>query len=142
MKMRITVICMLLAATFLRAEKFDTLYQSKYSLWVTPDYNLAACTKYKANIASITTELDKPIPLITTYLGISPTETPQRVQVDSGTDGMGGWAGGGDVGYQISDFYGRPKNGDGLRWVRGVIIGEVINASTGGVTDNWPSDWW
>jgi hypothetical protein len=55
---------------------------------------------------------------------------------------MGGWSGGGDVGYALSDFFGRPQSGDGLRWIRGVIIGEVINSTTGAVSDNWPRDWW
>jgi hypothetical protein len=55
---------------------------------------------------------------------------------------MGGWSGGGDVGYALSDFFGRPQTGDGLRWIRGVIIGEVINSTTGAVSDNWPRDWW
>lgn len=124
------------------AEQWDTVYQSKYSYWVTDHPNLTMVQKYKTNIDSICAELDQAIPLITERLGISPPEFPQRVQIDSGTEGMGGWAGGGDVGYQISDFFGRPKNGDGLRWIRGVIIGEVINATTGDVTDNWPRDWW
>jgi hypothetical protein len=126
----------------IHAQKWDTIYKSQYATWVTPDYNLAKCNTYKTNIDSIEAQLDIAIPLIPQYIGISPTEKPQRVEIDSISDGMGGWAGGGDVGYQISDFYGRPANNDGLRWIRGVIIGEVINATTGGVSSDWPRDWW
>jgi hypothetical protein len=124
------------------AQQWDTLYHSKNANWVTAHEDLAICQKYKTNIDSIAHELDAAIPLVYANLGIGPEKLPQRVQVDPDTDGMGGWAAGSDVGYQISDFFGRPKNGDGLRWIRGVIIGEVINASTGPVTDNWPRDWW
>ncbi len=123
-------------------EKWDTLYASQYATWVTPHYNLAKCSQYKSNLDSIQQELDKAIPVITKYLGIGPEALPQRVEIDSQSDGMGGWAAGNSVGYQVSDFYGVPANGDGLRWIRGVIIGEVINASTGAVSGDWPLDWW
>jgi hypothetical protein len=124
------------------AETWDTLYRSQYAVWVTPHYNAAACAKYKTNLDSIELQLDQAIPFIKTHLGISPVTLPQRVEIDSETNGMGGWAAGSTVGYQISDFYGAPANSDGLRWIRGVIIGEVINVTTGTVTDNWPLDWW
>ncbi len=124
------------------AQTWDTLHKSEYSVWVTPDYNLAACTAYANNLDSVATELDKAIPLIVQYLGIAPPEKPQRVEIDSNTAGMGGWSSGGDVGYFISDFYGRPTFSDGLRWKRGVIIGEVINSTTGAVSGDWPRDWW
>ncbi|HMD68017.1 MAG TPA: hypothetical protein VKF42_03995 [Chitinivibrionales bacterium] len=125
-----------------QAQTWDTLHKSEYSVWVTPDYNLAACNTYRNNLDSVATELDKAIPLIVQYLGIAPPEKPQRVEIDSNTAGMGGWSSGGDVGYFISDFYGRPTFGDGLRWIRGVIIGEVINSTTGAVSGDWPRDWW
>jgi hypothetical protein len=141
-KATISLLALGLAASAYPAETWDTLYSSKYAYWVTEPSNLEMCRKYKANIDSIAAELDQAIPLVKTMLGIGPAKLPQRVQVDSGTDGMGGWAGGGDVGYQISDFFGRPEQSDGLRWIRGVIIGEVINVTTGTVTDNWPRDWW
>lgn len=128
--------------TPVRGQTWDTLHKSTYSVWVTPNYNLAACNTYKNNIDSVATELDKAIPLIVQDLGIAPPEKPQRVEIDSNKAGMGGWSGGGDVGYFISDFYGRPTFGDGLRWIRGVIIGEVINSTTGAVSGDWPRDWW
>ncbi len=140
--MRKPVLLAVFAALSAQAQTWVTLHQSQYATWVTPDYNKVQTDKYKANIDSIATELDAAIPLITTYLGIKPEKQPIRVEIDSSTEGLGGWAGGGDVGYQISCFFGRPKNSDGLRWIRGVVIGEVINASTGAVTDNWPRDWW
>ncbi len=124
------------------AQTWDTLHASAYSVWVTPSYNLAACNVYKTNLDSVSSELDIAIPLIQQYLGVAPPEKPQRVQIDSNTSGMGGWSSGGDVGYRISDFFGRPTWSDGLRWIRGVIIGEVINSTTGAVSDNWPVDWW
>ncbi len=131
-------------ASLLCAQTWDTLHKSQYAVWVTPDYNLAGCTTYKVNLDSVAAELDKAIPLIVQDLGIAPPEKPQRVEIDSGCGGgcMGGWSAGGDVGYALSDFFGRPQTGDGLRWIRGVIIGEVINSTTGAVSDNWPRDWW
>jgi hypothetical protein len=135
-------VTLLIGATTTHAQTYDTLYKSAWAMWVTPSYNLARCQPYLKYLDSIEQELDIAIPLIPGYLGIAPGEKPQRVQIDSDQNGMGGWAAGADVGYQISDFYGAPKNSDGLRWIRGVIIGEVINASTGNVTDNWPRDWW
>jgi hypothetical protein len=126
------------------AQTWDTLHKSQYSLWVTPSYNLAACNVYKNNIDSVATELDMAIPLIIQDLGVAPPEKPQHVQIDSGcgTGCFGGWSGGGDVGYALSDFFGHPTYGDGLRWIRGVIIGEVINSTTGSVSGDWPRDWW
>ncbi|HUI93996.1 MAG TPA: hypothetical protein VLX68_17280 [Chitinivibrionales bacterium] len=136
--------CLALAPGASRAQTWDTLHKSEYSVWVTPDYNLAACNTYKNNIDSVAAELDKAIPSIVQDLGIGPPQKPQHVQIDSGC-GVGcfsGWSGGGDVGYALSDFYGRPQIGDGLRWIRGVIIGEVINSTTGAVSGDWPRDWW
>lgn len=127
-----------------QAQTWDTLYKSQYAVWVTASYNLAGCTTYKKNIDSVESELDKAIPVIQQYLGVAPPEKPQHVEIDSGCGAgcMGGWSGGGDVGYTLSDFFGRPQTSDGLRWIRGVIIGEVINSTTGSVSDNWPRDWW
>jgi hypothetical protein len=138
----VAVLGLSFCVTPVRGQTWDTLHKSEYSLWVTPDYNLAACNTYKSNIDSVATELDKAIPLIIQDLGIAPPEKPQHVQIDSNKAGLGGWSGGGDVGYFISDFYGRPTFGDGLRWIRGVIIGEVINSTTGAVSGDWPRDWW
>ena len=50
----------------------------------------------------------------------------------------GGWAGGGDVGYVDGDF----KDDGAMNWVRGVVIGEVVNGVTGAVSSEWPRDWW
>ena len=136
------VIALAFGSFTVNSQTWDTLHKSEYSVWVTPAYNLAACNTYKANIDSVATELDKAIPLIVQYLGIAPPEKPQRVEIDSNKAGMGGWSSGGDVGYFISDFYGRPTFSDGLRWIRGVIIGEVINSTTGAVSGDWPRDWW
>ena len=29
-----------------------------------------------------------------------------------------------------------------MNWVRGVVIGEVVNGVTGAVSSEWPRDWW
>jgi hypothetical protein len=62
------------AVCSLHAQTWDTLHKSAYSVWVTPDYSLAACNTYKNNIESVATELDKAIPLIVQYLEIAPPD--------------------------------------------------------------------
>ena len=62
---------------------------------MTPNYNMAACTQYKKYLDSMETELDRAIPQIKTDLLIGVPTLPERVEIDSGTQGMGGWAGGG-----------------------------------------------
>ena len=64
-------------------------------------------------------------------------ELPIRVIIEPG-DCCGGFAGGGDVGYNEGNF----KSSFGLQWTRGVVIGEVVNGVTGAVSSEWPRDWW
>src|SRR5205814_10570809 len=66
--------------------------------------------------------------------------TPARsIHVKSGNGGCcAAFASGVACGYDDGDF----TDGSGMYWIRGVIIGEVVNAYTGTASGGWPTDWW
>ncbi len=100
-------------------------------------YDMAVYTKYKTNFDEIIKLLDQGYAAIIARTG--PTTLSLPIQVVIGKDTCcGGWAAGGTVGYNDGNF----QSDTGMDWVRGVVLGEVVNAVTGTFTDNWPSDWW
>lgn len=110
------------------------IYQSDYTTWYI--YDESQYNTYKANIDDIIDVLDRAIPCIEGRLGVE-LPLPINVHIQEG-DGWGGWAGGGEVGYTIGCF----RSQGGMDWVRGVVIGEVVNVATGTVASEWPRDWW
>ena len=113
----------------------NTVFHStNVSMWEIP--NMALYTQHKANYDEIIGILERGYFGIEKRLGTG-HKLPIRVII--GEDGCcGGWAGGGDVGYNSGNF----ESDGGLSWTRGVVIGEVVNGVTGAVTSEWPRDWW
>ena len=111
------------------------IHCSAVAQWEIDD--MASYTANKANYEEIMDILNRGYPGIVARLGQAGLPLPVRVVIEKGGC-CGGWAGGGDVGYNDGDF----EDAGGMDWIRGVVIGEVVNAVTGTVTDNWPSDWW
>jgi hypothetical protein len=118
----------------INAQEFQ-IYSSQYAIWFVYDTNFYK--QYKTNVDSIIHVLDRGIPGIIKRLGITP-KLPIKVHIEQGSGGFGGWAGGGEVGYTSTCF----TSNAGMSWVKGVVIGECVNVTTGVVTANWPVDWW
>jgi hypothetical protein len=119
----------------LATEGDEVFYCSGVAQWEI--YDKAEYTKFKSNFDEIIKLLDQGYAAIAKRTGQSSLELPIRVTIGEDTC-CGGWAGGGDVGYNSGDF----EDEGGMDWIRGVVLGEVVNAVTGTVADNWPSDWW
>ncbi len=100
-------------------------------------YDKAAYTKYKANFDEIIKLLDQGYAAIIKRTGPTTLKLPIQVVIEQDTC-CGGWAAGATVGYKDGDF----QDDTGMDWIRGVVLGEVVNAVTGTYSDNWPSDWW
>jgi hypothetical protein len=96
----------------------------------------AVYNQYKANFDEIIDLLERGYFGIQERLGTG-VKLPLHVIIEPGGC-CGGWAGGGDVGYNDGDF----KDAGGVQWTRGVVIGEVVNNVTGAVSSEWPRDWW
>jgi hypothetical protein len=113
----------------------NTVFHSTtVSMWEIHD--VAVYNQYKANFDEIISILERGYHGIAARLGTG-HKLPLRVIIDAGGC-CGGWAGGGDVGYADGDF----KSEGAMNWVRGVVIGEVVNGVTGAVSAEWPRDWW
>jgi hypothetical protein len=109
-------------------------HSTNVSMWEIP--NMALYTQHKASYDEIIGILERGYFGIQKRLGTG-HKLPIRVII--GQDGCcGGWAGGGDVGYNSGNF----ESDGGMAWTRGVVIGEVVNGVTGAVTSEWPRDWW
>jgi len=100
-------------------------------------YDKSVYTQYKANFDEIMKLLDQGYAAISKRTGVTGVDLPIRVQITNDTC-CGGFADGDGVGYSSGDF----QDAFGMDWIRGVVLGEVVNLVTGHVTDNWPSDWW
>jgi hypothetical protein len=112
------------------------IYNSQYAVWNV--YDTLFYKQYKTNVDSIIHVLDRGIPGIIKRLGVTP-KLPIKVHIEQGSGGgLGGWAGGGEVGYTSTCF----TSAGGMAWVKGVVIGECVNVATGAVTGDWPVDWW
>ncbi len=109
-------------------------HSTNVSMWEIHD--MAVYTQYKANFDEIIAILERGYFGIAKRLGTG-HKLPLRVIIEAGGC-CGGWAGGGDVGYADGDF----KSDGAMNWVRGVVIGEVVNGVTGAVSAEWPRDWW
>ena len=110
------------------------IHCSAVAQWEIDD--MASYAANKANYEEIMDILDCGYPGIVARLGQAGLPLPVRVVIEKVV--LRRRAGGGDVGYNDGDF----EDAGGMDWIRGVAIGEVVNAVTGTVTDNWPSDWW
>jgi hypothetical protein len=113
----------------------NTVFHStNVSMWEIHD--MAVYTQFKDNFDEIIGLLERGYFGIQKRLGTG-HKLPIRVIIEAGGC-CGGWAGGGDVGYADGDF----KSDGAMNWVRGVVIGEVVNGVTGAVSSEWPRDWW
>jgi hypothetical protein len=117
-----------------RRAGYTVVHSTNVSMWEIHD--AAVYTQFKANFDEIIDIIERG------YFGIEARiatglKLPIRVIVPPGVC-CGGFAGGGDVGYNDGDF----KTAGGMQWVRGVVIGEVVNSATGAVSSDWPRDWW
>jgi hypothetical protein len=110
------------------------VHRSSVATWEI--YDVAVYRQYMANFEEIMGVLDRAVPAIRARLGVD-IKLPIKVNIVAGGC-CGGFAGGGEVGYNDGDF----KDQFGMSWVRGVVIGEVVNAFTGAVSQGWPTDWW
>jgi hypothetical protein len=111
------------------------IHSSQYAKWYV--YDMSFYNQFKSNIDEVMGILDRGIPGIVSRLGVTP-DLPITVHIEQGEDGWGGWAGGGEVGYTSSCF----RDQAGMNWIKGVVIGECVNVTTGKVTGDWPVDWW
>lgn len=130
------ILCLCLFAyttSGLRAQEV-IFHESEYTTWYI--FDIAAYNAYQSNYDDIISVLDRSIPGIMERLGVQ-IPLPIRVNIED-HDGWLGWAGGGQVGYSDECF----KSQSGMDWVRGVIIGEVVNVATGVIASEWPRDWW
>lgn len=100
-------------------------------------YDKQAYLDHQQNFDEIIKLLDQGYAGIAKRTGQAVAELPIRVVIGK-DDCCGGWTGGGDVGYNDGNF----KDDFGMDWIRGVVLGEVVNAVTGNVTGAWPTDWW
>ena len=113
----------------------NTVFHStNVSMWEIHD--MAVYAQYKANFDEIISILERGYFGIASRLGTG-HKLPIRVIIEAGGC-CGAWAGGGDVGYNDGDF----KDERAMDWIRGVVIGEVVNGVTGAVSSEWPRDWW
>jgi hypothetical protein len=110
------------------------IHSSPYAIWDITD--VALYQAKKANMEEIMDVLDHGIVALQARLQL-PFKWPIKVHISAGGC-CSGFAGGGEVGYSEGSF----ATGMGMYWIRGVIIGEVVNALTGTVSSGWPSDWW
>jgi hypothetical protein len=110
------------------------IHSSPYAVWDITD--VALYQTKKANMDEIMDVLDHGIVALQSRFQL-PFKWPVKVHINAGGC-CSGFAGGGEVGYSDGSF----SDGFGMYWIRGVIIGEVVNALTGSVTSGWPSDWW
>jgi hypothetical protein len=131
------VLAFLSAVFFLHAQTIEyQMYSSQYAVWNVWDTSFYR--QYKTQVDSIIHVLDRGIPGIIKRLGETP-KLPIKVHIEQGTGGgLGGWAGGGEVGYTSTCF----TSAGGMAWIKGVVIGECVNVATGSVTGDWPVDWW
>jgi hypothetical protein len=121
---------------FLHAQTTEyQIYSSQYAVWKI--YDTAFYKQYKPQMDTVIGILDRGIPGIIKRLGQSP-KLPIIVHIEQGSGGLGGWSAGGEVGYTNTCF----QSAQGMNWIKGVVIGECVNAATGSVTGDWPSDWW
>jgi len=117
-----------------RRAGFKIFHSTNVSMW-----EIADASVYDQNKAAFDEIIDL---LERGYFGIEARlgtghKLPIRVIIEAGGC-CGGWAGGGDVGYNDGNF----KSAGGVQWTRGVVIGEVVNGVTGAVSSEWPRDWW
>jgi hypothetical protein len=91
---------------------------------------------HQTNVDSIIQILDAAIPTVEEFTGVI-LPKPVRAYICK-DEGLSAWAGGGDVGYSMGCF----KSATGMFWVKGVVIGEYVNNTTGHVSSDWPRDWW
>jgi hypothetical protein len=117
-----------------RRDGFKVIHSTNVSQWEIHD--AAVYDKYKANFDEIIGILEHGYQGIKFRLGTE-HELPIHVIIEKGGC-CGGFAGGGDVGYSDGDF----MDDGAMDWVRGVVIGEVVNGVTGAVSSDWPRDWW
>jgi hypothetical protein len=110
------------------------IHSSQYATWTI--YDVASYRAHQANMEEVMDILDRAIPAIKARMQ-QPFKFPIKVSITKGGC-CGGFTGGGEVGYNDGDF----TDGFGMYWIRGVIIGEVVNAVVGSVSSGWPSDWW
>jgi hypothetical protein len=110
------------------------IHSSQYATWSI--YDVASYRAHQANMDEVMDILDRAIPAIQARMQ-QPFKFPIKVSITKGGC-CGGFTGGGEVGYNDGDF----TDGFGMYWIRGVIIGEVVNAVVGSVSSGWPSDWW
>lgn len=111
------------------------IHSSQYAVWKI--YDTAFYKQYKPQMDTVIGILDRGIPGIIKRLGQSPA-LPITVHIELGSGGLGGWSSGGEVGYTNTCF----QSAQGMNWIKGVVIGECVNAATGSVTGDWPVDWW
>jgi hypothetical protein len=117
-----------------RRAGYKIFHSTNVSMWEIHD--VAVYDKYKTNFEEIISILERGYFGIAARLGTG-HELPIRVIIEKGGC-CGGFAGGGDVGYVDGDF----MDEGAMNWVRGVVIGEVVNGVTGAVSSDWPRDWW
>jgi hypothetical protein len=117
-----------------RRAGYTIFHSTNVSVWESQDPNVYM--QYKAGFDEIISILERGYFAIQARLGTG-VKLPLRVIIPQGGC-CGGFAGGGDVGYNDGDF----KDAGGLQWTRGVVIGEVVNNVTGAVSNDWPRDWW
>lgn len=117
-----------------RREGYKIIHSTNVSQWEIHD--AAVYDKYKANFDEIIGILEHGYYAIQFRLG-TPHDLPIKVIIEKGGC-CGGFAGGGDVGYSDGDF----MDAGAMDWIRGVVIGEVVNGVTGQVSADWPRDWW
>jgi hypothetical protein len=132
----VTVSLLLSAAASLSGQ---TVFQSANTTWMIRDNNAAVYADYqtyKKNVDSVIQILERAIPAVEQFTGVI-LKKPVKAYLCEG-EGWGAWAGGGDVGYNIGCF----KSSGGMFWVKGVVIGEYCNNTTGFVSSEWPRDWW
>jgi hypothetical protein len=116
----------------------DTIYKSSNIRWVI--WDVSQYNAYKVNIDSIINESNLAVPAIGRRLGFT-GKLPILAHIQQASGGAWAVGGGAEVGYSFDAFNGTGSGGN-LQWIKGVVIGELLNTIMASLTDNWPSDWW